>query len=123
MLVQKPAEGRECECTCGVGLAVVLPTVLHFDGRQAERLDHLVGALTPVGGAEGQDGEGQGEGGQGQGEQGARAARHVLQHGCTGRGEKQGEGKEIKGNRRCYRSYRWIPGGVGQMLFGGFKTW
>lgn len=47
-------------CTCGVGLAVVLSTVLHFDRRKAERLDHLVGALAPVGGAEGQDGEGQG---------------------------------------------------------------
>ena len=47
-------------CTCGVGLAVVLSAVLHFDWRQAERLDHLVGALAPVGGAEGQDGEGQG---------------------------------------------------------------
>lgn len=98
--------------TCGVGLAVVLSTVLHFDRRQAERLDHLVGAFAPVGGAEGQDGEGQGQSGQGQGEQGARAAGHVLQHGCTGASADQhAEGTEIKWNRRRYRGYRWIRGG------------
>lgn len=83
---RKHGRGHGARCTCGVGLAVVLATVLHFDRRQAERLDHLVGAFAPVGGAEGQDGEGQGQGGQGQGEQGARAAGHVLQHGCTGAG-------------------------------------
>lgn len=95
-------------CTCGVRLAVVLSAVLHLDRRQAERLDHLVGPLAPVGGAESQDGEGQGQGGQGQGEQGARAAGHVLQHGCTGTG--RDGGTEIKRNRRCYRSYRWVLG-------------
>lgn len=64
--------------TCGVRLAVVLTAVLHFDRRQAEGLDHLVSALTPVGGAESQDGEGQSQSGQGQGEQGARATGHTL---------------------------------------------
>lgn len=72
--------------TCGVRLAVVLPTVLHFDGRQAEGLDHLVGALAPVRGAESQDGEAQSQGGQGQGEQGARPTGHTLQHGQSGEG-------------------------------------
>lgn len=67
--------------TCGVRLAVVLTTVLHFDRREAERLDHLVRSFTPVGGGQSQDGERQGQCGQRQGEQGARAAGHVLQHG------------------------------------------
>lgn len=71
-------------CTCGVRLAVVLAAVLHLDGRQAERLDHLVGALAPVRGAECQYGEGQGQSGQGQREQGAGATGHVLQHGHRG---------------------------------------
>lgn len=82
--------------TCGVRLAVVLTTVLHFDRRQAERFDHLVGALTPVRGAESQDGEGQSQSGQGQGEQGARATGHTLQHGHTGEEGRQGEARERK---------------------------
>lgn len=72
--------------TCGVRLAVVLTTVLHFDRRQAEGFDHFVCALTPVGGAESEDGESQSQGGQGQGEQGARATGHTFQHGHTGGG-------------------------------------
>lgn len=71
-------------CTCGVRLTVVLAAVLHLDGRQAEGLDHLVGALAPVRGAERQDGESQSQSGQGQGEQGAGATGHVLQHGHRG---------------------------------------
>lgn len=78
--------------TCSVRLAVVLTTVLHFDRRQAEGLDHLVCALTPVRGAESQDGEGQSQSGQGQGEQGARATGHVLQHGHAGEDGGQGRG-------------------------------
>lgn len=72
--------------TCGVRLTVVLTTVLHFDRREAERLDHLVCSLTPVGSADSQDGEGQSHRGQGQGEQGARATGHMLQHGHSGQG-------------------------------------
>lgn len=72
--------------TCGIRLAVVLTTVLHFDRRQAEGLDHLMGALTPVGGAESEDGEGQSQSGQGQGEQGPRATGHTFQHGNAGDG-------------------------------------
>lgn len=59
----KNARFRWSLCTCGVRLTVVLTTVLHLDGRQAERFDHLVRSLTPVGGAEGQDGQGQSQGG------------------------------------------------------------
>lgn len=91
-------------CTCGVRLAVVLTTVLHFDRRQAERLDHLVGALAPVGGAESQDGEGQRQRGQGQGEQGARAAGHVLQHGCTG-----GRHRGARGGHRDQMEQKGLP--------------
>ncbi|KAJ3609178.1 hypothetical protein NHX12_023702 [Muraenolepis orangiensis] len=43
------------------GLAVVLSTVLHLDRRQAERLDHLVCPLNPIGGAEGHDGQAEGQ--------------------------------------------------------------
>lgn len=67
--------------TCGVRLAVVLPAVLHLDGRQTQRLDHLVRPLAPVGGAERADGQREGQRGEGQGEQGAVAPRHVFQHG------------------------------------------
>lgn len=67
--------------TCGVWLAVILPAVLHLDGRQTQRLDHLVCPLAPVGGAERADGQGEGQRGEGQGEQGAVAPRHVFQHG------------------------------------------
>lgn len=65
-------------------------------------------ALTPVRGAESQDGEGQSQSGQGQGEQGARATGHTLQHGHTGeeggRGrperEREGErGKKVRGRQ------------------------
>ena len=68
--------------TCGVHLAVVLPAVLHLDRRQAERLHHLVRSLTPVGGAEGRDGQSEGQRGQGQRQQGTATSGHVLQHGC-----------------------------------------
>lgn len=61
-----------------------MTTVLHFDRRQAKGLDHLVSALTPVGGAESQDREGQSQRGQGEGEQGARATGHAFQHGHAG---------------------------------------
>lgn len=37
-------------------------------------------SLTPVGGAEGQDGQGEGQGGEGQGQQGAVTSGHFLQH-------------------------------------------
>lgn len=126
--------------TCGVRLAVVLTTVLHFDRRQAEGLDHLVGALTPVGGAKSQDGEGQSQSGQGQGEQGARATGHTLQHGNTGekRGrvedserERWGEGeakRRRKGDAARGNKISEIVGmttdgakRVEQMLRGGFK--
>lgn len=40
-----------------------------------------MGALTPVRGAESQDGKGQSQRGQGQGEKGARATGHMVQHG------------------------------------------
>ena len=45
--------------TCSVWLAVVLSAVLHLDWGKAEGLDHLVGALAPIGGAEGQNRQGQ----------------------------------------------------------------
>lgn len=80
--------------TCGVRLTVVLAAVLHFDGRQAEGLDHFVCALTPVRGAKRQNGEGQSQSGQGQGEQGAGATGHVLQHGHRGTMAGRGRGEE-----------------------------
>lgn len=65
-------------------------------------------ALTPVGGAESEDGEGQSQTGQGQGEQGARAAGQTLQHGHaeeeggtdTPARERRGEEREGKAERR-----------------------
>lgn len=91
---QSQAEAMSHVCTCGVRLTVVLATVLHLDGRQAEGLDHFVSALTPVRGAERQDGEGQSQSGQGQGEQGAGATGHVLQHGHRGTMAGRGRGEE-----------------------------
>lgn len=79
--------------------------------------------LTPVGGAEGQDGEGQSQSGQGQGEQGARTARHVLQHGQTGedpeawRGERDGSNR-TEGETRVPEGAEW----AGQMLWWGFMS-
>lgn len=67
--------------TCGVGLAVVLAAVLHLDGRQAERLDHLVGPLAPVRRAEGRHGQAEGQRGQRQRQQGPLPAGHLFQHG------------------------------------------
>lgn len=122
--------------TCGVRLAVVLTTVLHFDRWQAEGLDHLVSALTPVRGAESQDGEGQRQSGQGQGQQGARATGHTLQHGHTGeeggggrpeRERRGGRGDTPRGNRtNGTEGVTAVTDGaerVGQMLWGGFKRW
>ena len=68
--------------TCGVWLAVVLSTVLQLDGREAQRLHHLVRPLAPVGGAERRDGQGEGQRREGQGQQGAVTSGHILQHGC-----------------------------------------
>lgn len=81
-----------------------------------------MGSFAPVGGAEGQDGEGQGESGQGQGEQGARAAGHVLQHGCTGPAEaSEGRAKRSNGTEGVTVATDGSKG-VGQMLLGGFKA-
>lgn len=96
-------------------------------------------ALTPIGGAESQDGEGQSQSGQGQGEQGARATRHALQHGHTGergdRGRLEREEKvRQRGGRRGILHVEMRQNGtagmtkgtdgagrVGQMLWDGFK--
>lgn len=111
-------------CTCGIRLAVVLTTILHLYRRQAEGLDHLVSALTPVGGAESQDGEGQSQSGQGQGEQGARATGHMLQHGHAR--EDRGRGRLERWKEREGREgVTVVPNGgkrVGQMLWDGFKS-
>lgn len=71
-------------------------------------------ALTPVRGAESQDGEGQSQSGQGQGEQGARATGQMLQHGHTGEDRGRGRlerweerGGQDKGDRRCDCSHSW----------------
>lgn len=139
------SEGRRTQasraCTCGVGLAVVLAAVLHLDGRQAEGLNHLVGALAPVRGAERQDGEGQSQSGQGQGEQGAGATGHVLQHGHGDRGaaevgEEQGVQvgwREKDGGRtqRVTAESQMEPRGADRCFGGGggglggrdFKSW
>lgn len=90
--------------TCGVRLTVVLTTVLHFDRRQAERLHHLMSALTPVRGGESQDGETQSQSGQGQGEQRARATGHTLQHGQAG--DKGGRGRPKTERERMGRDVR-----------------
>lgn len=90
-----------------------------------------MGPLTPVGGAESQDGEGQGQTGQSQGEQGAGATGHTLQHGHTaGRGER-GRGEAKRGRNGEAARGNKISGIVGlttdgakraeQMLRGGFK--
>lgn len=55
-----------------------------------------MGALTPVRGAESQDGEGQSQRGQGQGEQGARATGHMVQHGQAGQRDVGGRQMEQK---------------------------
>lgn len=92
-------------------------------------------ALTPVRGAESQDGEGQSQSGQGQGEQGARATGHTLQHGHTGeeggrgRPEREGGGGESEGQTARACRTNGTEGvtavadgaeGAGQMLWGGF---
>lgn len=56
-------------------------------------------ALTPVRGAESQDGESQSQSGQGQGEQRARATGHMLQHGHTGEDRGRVEVREMGGQR------------------------
>ena len=76
--------------TCGVRLAVVLSAVLHLDRWQTERLHHLVGSLTPIGGAESRDGQGEGQWGEGKGQWGTVTSGHFLQHGGSSGGRKPG---------------------------------
>lgn len=83
---------------CCVRLAVVLPTVLHLDRRQAQRLHHFMGPLAPVGRAERQDGQGQCQRGQSEGEQGAGAAGHSLQH-SHGSSKEGTRGDRLRGSR------------------------